>query len=151
VTYDGPHKRNKGQEFRQKTVIFHLGDHDPSGIDMSRDITERLSLFVGRPVEVRRIALNMPQVEEYGPPPNPAKTTDSRFESYLEKYGDESWELDALEPKVIVELIQKNLRGVMDKARFDEAIEIQEQGRKELNAISDHYNLAVKAALKKGK
>jgi hypothetical protein len=149
VIYDGPHKRKKGQEFRQKTVIFHLGDHDPSGIDMSRDITERLSLFVGRPVDVRRIALNMPQVQTYNPPPNPAKTTDSRFESYLQKYGDESWELDALEPKVIVDLIQKNLYSIMDRARYDEALEIQEQGRKELNAITDHYNLAVKAALKK--
>jgi hypothetical protein len=91
----------------QNVVVLHLGDHDPSGIDMTRDIKDRLELFIetdwlyeemtvnkatvgeiradmvvrceGRlPLEVRRIALNMDQVEEYDPPPNPAKLTDSR-------------------------------------------------------------------------
>lgn len=68
-------------------VVFHLGDHDPSGIDMTRDITERLEMFAGRPVEVRRIALTMDQIEEHQPPPNPAKLTDSRGSSYIRTYG----------------------------------------------------------------
>ena len=69
------------QDDKQKPVIFHLGDHDPSGIDMSRDIEERLSLF-GVMVEFHRIALNMDQVKQYRPPPNPAKATDARFADY---------------------------------------------------------------------
>lgn len=52
----------------QTPVILHLGDHDPSGIDMTRDIETRLSLFVGERVEVKRLALNMSQVEQYQPP-----------------------------------------------------------------------------------
>jgi hypothetical protein len=151
ITYDGEHQRKGGQEFRQKTLIFHLGDHDPSGIDMSRDIEDRLSLFCGRAVEVRRIALNMNQVKQYAPPPNPAKVTDSRFQSYQEKYGDESWELDALEPNVIVALIQEHLFKVMDKERFDEAVAIMEKGRKELLAIRDNYDRVLKTALKEKK
>lgn len=90
------------------TTIIHLGDHDPSGIDMTRDIQDRLNLF-GSTARVRRIALNFNQVEDYNPPPNPAKTTDSRYESYEALYGDESWELDALEPCTIVELIRRRL------------------------------------------
>lgn len=66
------------QKNNQIPVIIHLGDHDPSGIDMTRDNKDRLSVFVGEEVEVRRIALNFDQVEEYSPPPNPAKLTDSR-------------------------------------------------------------------------
>lgn len=96
----------------QEPVIFHLGDHDPSGIDMSRDIEDRLGLFMGRPPRFERLALNMDQVEQYGPPPNPAKLTDSRSNSYLENYGDESWELDALDPNTIVALIRKAVEGV---------------------------------------
>lgn len=91
----------------QKTIILHLGDHDPSGIDMTRDNQERLTMFSDRRVEVNRIALNMDQIDEYGPPPNPAKMTDSRFREYMLNYGDSSWELDALEPSVIVELIRE--------------------------------------------
>lgn len=97
----------------QRILLLHLGDHDPSGLDMTRDISERLDLFLegGGGVEVRRIALNMDQVHEYNPPPNPAKVTDSRFEGYQAAYGDESWELDALEPSVLTELVTKHIEA----------------------------------------
>lgn len=111
----------------RRWVVLHLGDHDPSGLDMSRDIEERLRLYctpwrdgyVRPSVEVRRIALNMDQVEQYDPPPNPAKVTDSRFKTYQEEYGDESWELDALEPSVLVDLISKEIEGeIVDALAF---------------------------------
>lgn len=92
------------QRDRENRIIIHLGDHDPSGIDMTRDIQERLWLF-GADVEVKRVALTMNQIDTYNPPPNPAKLSDSRCGKYIEQYGDESWELDALEPQVITDLI----------------------------------------------
>lgn len=90
-------ERNRGD---MRSVILHLGDHDPSGVDMTRDIQERLAMF-GAATVVRRIALTYDQVQAYNPPPNPAKLTDSRYKAYIERYGDESWELDALNPTVI--------------------------------------------------
>ena len=96
-------------------MVIHLGDHDPSGIDMSRDIEDRLGMFAEQPVEVRRIALNMDQVETYGPPPNPAKLTDSRGSDYIQRFGTESWELDALEPSVLVALIQAEVATMVDE------------------------------------
>lgn len=89
-------------------VILHLGDHDPSGIDMSRDIEDRVRMFMddyGETLIFKRLALNMDQVEKYNPPENPAKSTDSRFKKYVELHGDRSWELDALDPTVIDKLI----------------------------------------------
>lgn len=88
-------------------IVFHLGDHDPSGIDMTRDNGDRLAMFAGDEVEVRRLALNMKQITRYNPPPNPAKETDSRSSGYIEKFGSSSWELDALDPSVIDKLIEK--------------------------------------------
>ncbi len=124
-------------------LLLHLGDHDPSGIDMSRDIDNRLNTYSSpiqdeeRPeIEVRRIALNMDQVEEYGPPPNPAKVTDSRFETYADRYGDESWELDALEPATITELIDGHIReAISDMTLFDERREFQSRTRERLSDI----------------
>lgn len=57
------------QEAGKDVVLIHLGDHDPSGIDMSRDIEERLVLFGVDTFmfNFRRIALNMEQVEEFAP------------------------------------------------------------------------------------
>lgn len=145
VVYEGKHQRKGGQKFRQQVLIFHLGDHDPSGVDMTRDIGERLTKFARQDVEVRRIALNMDQIQQYKPPPNPAKTTDSRFRTYAEQYGDESWELDALDPDDLVTLIQDNLYRVMDRKRFQEAVDIMEHGRKELEKLRDNYEKAITA------
>ncbi len=109
----------------QDAVIIHLGDHDPSGLDMSRDIAERLSLFAENTVEFKRIALNMDQVDEYQPPENPAKLTDSRGSKYIDLYGDSSWELDALPPQVLVQLIQDAITPWRDDDIYDEVQERQ--------------------------
>ncbi|GGC74755.1 hypothetical protein [Enterococcus wangshanyuanii] len=105
----------KGKE----TVILHLGDHDPSGIDMSRDIIERLNLFGASP-EFKRLALNMDQIETYNPPPNPAKLSDSRAKGYISQYGHSSWELDALKPEVLKALINDNVDPYIDQDLLQE-------------------------------
>ena len=103
----------------KRLVLLHLGDHDPSGIDMTRDNRERLEFFAREHgIEVRRLALNMDQVEKYSPPPQFAKQTDSRFDGYAAQYGTESWELDALRQSVIGELITSALDSLIDKDKW---------------------------------
>lgn len=130
----------------QSTVIIHLGDHDPSGIDMSRDIEARLRLFSSplkgesRPtVRVNRIALNMDQVEEFNPPPNPAKETDPRAKKYVEEYGQISWELDALDPVTLVELIQNAIREYMDEEAYDDKVTTEASWRNELVSMAKKW------------
>lgn len=121
----------------QEPVIIHLGDHDPSGIDMTRDIHDRLSMFAEEKIEVRRIALNMDQIERYSPPPNPAKITDSRFEGYQRIHGEESWELDALTPQIIDDLITREVEDFIDHDKMQEAEEEEAQHRKKLAKLAD--------------
>jgi hypothetical protein len=97
----------------QTPVIIHLGDHDPSGIDMSRDIFDRMEMFMGG-LEVKRIALNRDQIDRFKPPPNPAKFSDPRAHDYVKKHGAVSWELDALEPKVLDALIRSTITPLID-------------------------------------
>ncbi len=125
----------------QGTVILHLGDHDPSGMDMTRDIRDRLELFtyLDIPVEnvpiVSRIALNMDQIEEYNPPPNPTKLTDSRARSYIEEYGDESWELDALEPGMLDSLIKFHIQEWLDLDAWKNSLRRQEANRDQIRSL----------------
>jgi hypothetical protein len=102
-------------------VILHLGDHDPSGLDMTRDNTEQLSLFAGQPIEVRRLALTMEQVQRYRPPPNPAKETHKRFADYRRRYGRKCWELDALEPTVIDTLVRDAIKELVNQRKWKAA------------------------------
>lgn len=113
----------------QEPVVIHLGDHDPSGIDMSRDIEDRLVMFSEGTVEVNRIALNMNQVETYNPPPNPAKITDTRAKAYIRQYGSESWELDALDPRLLEKLITKTVLKYRDEDIWEKSLR-EENGHK---------------------
>jgi hypothetical protein len=120
--------------------VLHLADHDPNGIDMTRDIRERLALYARHPIEVRRIGLNKDQVERYRPPPNFAKDTDTRAERYKEMMGtDECWELDALSPTVIAELIRGEIESMIDATEWDKAVSNEERGRKQLLAVAANW------------
>ena len=123
----------------RKNHIIHLGDHDPSGIDMTRDIEDRLWTF-GADVTVHRIALNMDQVLRYDPPPNPAKLTDARAGKYVEDHGYESWELDALEPAVIDQLIEDEILEHLDRDQWDLDHAQMESERAVLTAISQNWS-----------
>lgn len=125
----------------QDPIIIHLGDHDPSGIDMTRDTIDRLALFTSPgQINVRRIALNMDQVEQYGPPPNPAKVTDSRATEYISKFGSDSWELDALEPMVIVQLVRDEINNICNEFHWAESKEREEKERQLLTDVSERWD-----------
>lgn len=127
---------------KQEVTILHMGDHDPSGIDMTRDLTERIDTFMENDTGVRlkRIALTMPQIEEKNPPPNPAKSTDSRFADYREKYGVESWELDALEPAYLANLVTTEITQLVDRPKWDARLEEIRVIREKLQRTADHFD-----------
>jgi hypothetical protein len=123
----------------QQVTVIHLGDHDPSGIDMTRDIDDRLFTF-GANVEIKRIALNMDQVEAYGPPPNPAKLTDSRAAGYIDRFGDDSWELDALDPATLDTLIEDEIFRHRDVGQWDSSTRSMEREKELLAAVSNRWD-----------
>jgi hypothetical protein len=159
----------------QRTVILHLGDFDPSGVDMTRDIRDRFLEFLvydwnrevmkpegkegktfadvikhmtdkGVMFSVERIALNMPQIEEYNPPPNPAKEVDPRFKKFQAEHGDESWELDALRPDVLAELIRTSIEAHRDEDLWLEATEREQEARGGIAKVAGKWEQVVRHA-----
>lgn len=130
------------QDYRESRTIIHLGDHDPSGIDMTRDIQERMDMF-GADVFVKRVALTMEQIETFCPPPNPTKLSDARASSYIREYGHECWELDALEPKVITSLIHNEVTALLDTDLLSEIERREKMDKTNIKLISEHYGEVV--------
>jgi hypothetical protein len=130
----------------QKTHIIHLGDHDPSGIDMSRDIEDRIRMFMAHHIghathlEFTRIALNRDQINQYQPPPNPAKSTDSRFQGYMNEHGDESWELDALEPQVLASLVRVKVDEIRDDYLYEKQQNQESREKEQLGKVSNNWD-----------
>jgi len=121
-------------------VIFYLGDHDPSGMDMTRDVRERLGLFAETElIEVDRLALNYDQIEVLNPPENPAKTTDSRAQAYIAEFGESSWELDAIEPRALADLVRQATLALRDERLWDSNIKEEARMKKALMNFAATY------------
>ena len=120
-------------------IIFHFGDHDPSGIDMTRDIEDRLQMFVGG-IELNRLALNIDRVATYKPPPNPAKTTDSPYANYIKVHGHESWELDALDPTIFANLVRNAIGAIRDEITWESQVSAEEEHKRLLGIASNRWH-----------
>jgi hypothetical protein len=126
-------------------VILYLGDHDPSGLDMIRDINDRVTEMLSKDggqgrFEIKAIALTMSQIKQYNPPPNPAKITDTRSPAYIAEYGAVSWEVDALEPKVLNGLLDSEILKILDEAQYKAIRIIEESEKSEIRNFIDTYN-----------
>jgi hypothetical protein len=126
--------------------ILYFGDHDPSGLDMIRDVHDRLNTMqVTEGFEVKHIALTTSQVEYYKPPENNlkkdnfGKLTDPRGISYYKEFGNSSWEVDALSPEVLTHLLQVEIESVIDMSKFKEVCQIEEDYRKTLFELAEGY------------
>jgi hypothetical protein len=130
----------------KEVVVLHMGDHDSSGVDMTRDICDRIELLVGHPIDVDRIALTLHQAEERNLPPQPAKNTDVRTDKYREEYGDGVWELDALDPPELVDIVQRHINEIRDPMEWDRMCRMQEELRNELRTVAEHWAAVAKFA-----
>jgi hypothetical protein len=81
----------------------------------------------------------MAQVEEHEPPPNPTKEADPRSAVYRREYGETCWELDALEPRLLVDLVQAAIRRHMHVRKFNAREQYADAERKRLVAMSHHW------------
>ena len=137
VLYDFAKQELSGID--QHVVILHLGDHDPSGIDMTRDLIDRLEMFSRQGVTLYRIALTMDQIKEQRPPPNPAKTTDSRHAAYQKRFGSNSWELDALQPRFLNDLVIEHASEYIDFEQWEKTRTTIETIRARIQTTADKF------------
>jgi hypothetical protein len=128
---------NRFKEKGKKSILLYLGDHDPSGEDMVRDIRERLGMFGVERLDVQKIALNMDQIEQYKPPPNPAKLSDPRAEKYIAKFGNESWEVDALPPNVLTQIIEDSISKYINFEKLNAVKEQEEKDKDKLRSVTE--------------
>jgi hypothetical protein len=129
----------------REPIVFHLGDHDPAGLSATEALRATLSLMARQPVKVVRLALNMDQIKNYKPPANVLKDEgeikDSRYPKYRDEHGSEMYELDALEPRVIGELIRKAATKLIDQDAWSEAQDREQAARDAIAKIARHKSL----------
>jgi hypothetical protein len=161
---------NALKEGSKSVRVLYLGDFDPSGVDMVRDVEQRIrEFFLGHAgafetwtvrvgttnrkknlsrvpdlwqqvcqdklkidFEIIPVALTRAQIDEHNPPPNPAKRTDTRFVKFNALHGDTSWEVDALRPEVLNEILTNAIEEKIDRGLYDSIMQEEWKGHLEL-------------------
>ena len=85
------------------------------------------------PITFKRVALNLHQIRQFNPPPFPAKLTSARYNGYIREHGtNDAWELDALDPLVLRQLIRDEVNALFDVDVHEDNEEIIEDLREEM-------------------
>ncbi len=123
-------------------IVFTLADCDPAGHQMPISIGRKLQAlrdlhFPDLEFEVRPVALTVEQVRELGLPSTPLKETERRAGRWLDAYGVQQTEIDALatlQPNVLAEIVTRAIAPFYDHTlatRVDQAREAWEAAARE--------------------
>lgn len=169
--YDSFNRFNDAFENSQKIRILYLGDYDPSGIDMIRDVKHRIQeFFLGRynnpedladekinaewmeqnathslednpglDFDIIPIALTREQINQYDPPPNPAKLSDPRSGKFVQAHGSTSWEVDALRPEVLNQILTDAIEDIIDIDMYEEVVSEEKADKDKLKKLKDQF------------
>jgi hypothetical protein len=116
------------REVDKPTFIYYFGDHDPSGVDISRKVEEGIREFAPDvDLTFTRVAVTPEQIESMNLPTRPTKRTDTRSRSF----DGESVEVDAIPPSVLREIADSSIRAHVDihQLRVLEAVEREERAQ----------------------
>lgn len=194
--YDSYKRFKSALERGQSITILYLGDFDPSGVDMIRDVYDRpLEMLLSKADDIMNnlyepdamhdedwtmfehlenvwysdgrshsidedydngrtffnpykalvldrfkvvsIALTREQIDQYNPPPNPAKMTDPRAADFVAKHGYESWEVDAIRPEVLNTLLTEAIESRLDLDMYDKIIDQEKKDKTKLTTLKN--------------
>lgn len=118
------------------TILYYFGDHDPSGVDISRNVREGIKEFVDRPelVTFKRVAVRREQIEAWNLPTRPTKRSDSRSKNF----DGRSVEVDAIPPKALRGLVRECVERHVNRRELEMLRNIEEQERATLSHIAEN-------------
>jgi hypothetical protein len=96
----------------RELFVLYVGDYDPSGLCVSEvDLPKRLERYDGDHVSLERIELTLDQVRSLPSFPASDKAKDKRYKWFVQNYGDRCWELDAMNPNDLRDLVEEQIKA----------------------------------------
>lgn len=111
-------------------VLIVVSDFDPEGEDIAHSFAQSMRDDFGiERIHPIKAALTADQVVELDLPENnlEAKQTSSRYSKFVEKYGPKVWELEALQPEQLQQLLTDVIDSVIDVDLFNQELEAEEK------------------------
>ena len=116
-------------------IVFFLGDHDASGVDIERDLKKRVLTHGSGDFVLRRLAIHKQDIAIFDLPPQRVKQSDPRAVAFLRKHGTECVELDALPPNELRLRIREEVEALLDMAAWNKAINVEKAEKESIVKI----------------
>lgn len=109
----------------QSTHILYIGDHDPSGLYMSEvDLPRRLERY-GASLSMQRVAVT---AQDFHLPKFSADTKkkDKRYPWFVDRFGKDCWELDAIDPNDLRERVSEQIESCINLLRWERMVSVEQ-------------------------
>jgi hypothetical protein len=114
-------------------VALYIGDYDPSGMCMSEaDLPQRIKEYGGDHIELRRIALTAEQTVSLPSFSVEDKKNDKRYKWFKNTYGNRCWELDAMDPRLLRDLVETEIKALIDEELWEEQEALEKREKESL-------------------
>jgi hypothetical protein len=121
-------------------TVFYVGDWDPSGLYMSeRDLPDRLDRYDGGHVDLERIALVRDQLAGLPSFPASDKKKDPRYKWFVRNYGQQCWELDALDPNVLRACVEKKIQECIEPVAWERCKVVERAEQESLRTVMTNW------------
>ena len=124
-----PPRRAMAQRYqmsgKQKLILLLVSDFDPDGEQIAQSFARSMrDDFRIKKIHPIKVALTAEQVEEYElPPVLSAKPTSTNYDRFVDKHGETVFELEALEPDTLQEIVRDAIDSVIDTDLYNEEVD----------------------------
>jgi hypothetical protein len=120
--------------------VLYVGDRDPSGMHMSEiDLPQRIEKYGGDHIDLQRIALTEWQVDDLQSFSASDKKKDPRYTWFVENYGKLCWELDAMDPRDLREIVEEEIRDRIEPVAWARCEQVNKAEQESLRTVLDQW------------
>jgi hypothetical protein len=120
--------------------VLYVGDWDPSGLCMSElDLPKRMEKYGGSHVDLRRIALRIDDVQALPSFPANDKRKDPRHAWFVQHYGDQCWELDAMDPRDLRTRVEQEIKKLIEPVAWERREVVNKAEQESLQEVLDRW------------
>jgi hypothetical protein len=130
---------------KERFILLVVSDFDPDGEEIAHSLARSLRDDFGvDQIEPVKVALTVEQVERFLlPAGGTAKKTSRHYRKFVERYGENVFELEALSPSQLQEVVRHSIQLVLDVEAFRQEQDQERQDAKSLSAVRQKVHHAL--------
>ncbi len=122
---------------KDRLILLVISDFDPPGEVIAGSLARSIyDDFNVKEIEPIKVALNASQTSEWNlPPGGKAKKQSAGYGDFVNEYGDDVWELEALSPVALQEILRDAIDSVIDIESFNFEIDREKEDSVDLEGM----------------